>query len=1417
MKMSDKFEELETELKNGNFEKVEQIYRGLEKEYNNHKVITDFSNDYNMETGEIVNSNSIIESMPAYQINARGDLVKSYGQDQQDWSSAEEFIEDATNKDLQQNLVLSPNVDLSSNEEKFTRIFSPSTQKDKENFYFIKPKLSSTISSSDNSLIQNSLNQIKSLSSEIDFILVKRNQLNQYYIQQLEEANRFEQESIEKISSQSLSQVKVEEANRLSLESKKSFYKASFASSLIKQFDQSIAQQSILIDESVQSVKDMQSDLEKNMPDEALVKNVQMQRKYVAHIKAEINDSAFNYSVNELFIPIPQIFSEEENQEFLVINGQVQRNDQVNLNQFFYQNTSQIAVDINTIPALRYGKPDIEETLVENQNQEIVDYTTPKQNEEHQTNLNIIAKDVNKVFSSNSLANNDDIPLTGGVQISNPMDEDSSMVKEKLELKSINVQNFKSDNDIRNALGTLNLQAQAHLVEVDLVQKRLAISAEGKLNKSNGFSLQLESINNPVLRKPINDSAKYYLYQALALKEVSDDYQVYLNEERNIKDKITQYTFDIEKDIEQNNLVAAKAKFVSMQTGLSEFKYTPAFKLQEIQSNLLAKIQTSRNRMDSAYSLSQELANESVKLLSEASEEREEAERKRNAFKRREALKFAVDKEIKATKFQNDSEKALALGNSLHEEQQVLLSLVDIQPELLVLTTAPLQNNNLIVNQELVFQGIEQRKSEVFGRKVAVSNLLVVEERPLNSANTSKVASSKAQITEDDLHVYERENFKAEMLTEELELIKREIALLVQSQGSSLSNKESYIITHKINILRQKADSLEYEANRVFDLADRILETLSEEEQREAQKSSRDFNKYLSDLKDKIEVLLSEASSLKQRAQRSNNIQTREDLYKQAKNKEEVAMYLILEEFEVIAQKNKTRYRKNQLILEQLMMDLASAEERELMRNIFSQIDNYFEQAQQKRQKANQPGISFSMKKILLQDAYSLEMKALDLQQQGKTMIEDHDVDTMMAYQVESDEEKTLTENITATNQSNNNQQTVALNPNTTEVIVENTPIITTAAQKPNASQKVSSAQEENEELIVNNQGVSSQVKNLQKNPQVEQEVGFVSASTDGVVYRVQFTALKVLKKETFFNRISDISAERVTGTDFIRYFSGNFEEMDPAIIRRNALRASGYPDAFIRSWKDGEVVTLLSLQEETGTSTSAINSVAVVRRTSVGNIDFSATNISSLQGVYYTVQIGVYSRPRTSAMIYGIKPLYHKRMQNGYWIYYSGIFNSIADATTKKDEIVEQGVKDAFVVAFSNGISVGLAKARQQISQGEDAPDDEDIVILEDASLQIDNQWDMSQEAGLTASSGIEYKVQVGVYSNPINLSWIATQVDGNYSVDSYKNSNGKYVYTIGHFKDDAEARTLLKEIKDIIPDAFVVGFQDGNKKYIR
>lgn len=1328
---SKKADQLQNAISNQDWNQVKNIYAEMEKDYNNHQAIVDFSVELNSETSELKSFSPTIATndFKAFQLNNNGEIVKTIGDNASDWTNIENFTSDVLSSSSPSNLVLSPNANLQSKQSNIVAIFQPKSSFSEADLKVSNIIIPANFQQSQNSIIKNSVLQINNLKSQTESLIGKRNALQGFYNKTLKEASDLEANSLNILDKEIISPELVQQANKISADSKKSLWKASEASNLIKEYDQLIFSHTELISDALVDIEKMQDFLASGNQDEALLINVQLQRKISQLADNSVDDSKFNYAVNDIFESTPAVFDLPENQEFMIENGQIQRNDQAQLNQFFYENASNIDVNLANSPYI----------VVNSSTPSITDLQEQKPIEISSNNSPTIAE----TNSSNNI----------------PSDIKTD-IQDKVDIQSYQADQFSTANEIRNALAELNNYAQQHMSKINGTKDALLILAEQKLSLSNAKSIEAESIANPTEKQNKQNESKKYLYEALAVKSIAENYQEFVNEEKSKQENITETSFQIEEKLKINDISSSKNLFEKMQKTVQSFGLEGAEALSAIQSQVILSNAGIKQKMDSAYSKSQDLANESVKLLSDASEERIKAEGKKNAFKRREMLKTAEDLEIKATELQNQSEKALAFGNELYQQSQVALAFENISADITQISSASIVPSNSIVNQALVFEGIDNRKQEVLEGKLNTTTNRTTPKAQMPLAKT------------DDVHVYERETFKAQMISEELDVLKREIALLVKVDKSKLSAQENYVIDNQIKNLRAKTDSLEYEAQKAFDFANTILESLSADEQKIAKGKGRTFDDYLKDLKDRIEILLSEASSLKQRAERSNNPETREQLYNQAKENEEIAMYLILEEFEVIAQKNATRYRKNQLVLQQMILENASLEERNLMFGIFAQIDAYFDEAKLKRQKANEVGVSFNMRKILLQDAYSLEMKALDLQQQAQVMLTKHDKQSMLAYQ-----------------KVNNQEELIASGENT---IV-----------KPVTSNTQNSIIETQTEA--NNQNIK------------KQEIPFENPK-EGTIYKVQFSALKELKSADFFNQVAEITAERVPNSDFIRYFSGSFKEIDAAIIRRNSLRTSGYPDAFIKSWNNGESISLLASQQ----SDNASNNVGAPSTggTIINNVDFSATNISSLSGVYYTVQIGVYSRPRTSAMIFGIAPLYHKRLNNGYWIYYSGIFKSINEAEKKKEDAISRGVSDAFVVAFSNGQSVDLTEARELISRGGTSPQEDEIVILEDASKQIDSEWNMTQNNSFTSSDSqapTTYSIQVGVYSNRVDLSWITSQLDTSEQLDISQSTNGKYVYKLGNYLTEESARAQLKAVQELVPDAFVVAFRGGRKIYIQ
>jgi len=1436
--LSDESEQLQSAIKNENWGEVESLYTQAEQSFEQAAPKLDFSDEIDSETGKLNQNNNSIsvnasEPIIAYELSNSGEVKKAIGNSDSEWASIDDFSDELNRQDKDISLSLSPELQVSASSKQNEIV---SIVRASDSFYggdieLLTVASLTSISSSSTPLVKNALLQVDSLQVGAKQLIEKRNAINQYYQETIRKAAALEDESLSILRKESLTVADVELANSKNIERNSLLFKASQAANIINSYEARILAQTNAISKGVYAAEQIEIATKNNNLDKAQSENNQFQNEIAQLNKQVVDDSQFDYANAVIITEAPAVIQSKEYQEYVIEGGVIQRNNQENLKQFFADNSTDLAVDLSSSDLIISSNANTKITEIKGDNTNQAGVLTQIDNQseiQNNSSQNNNSEFANNDDNSSGISNNAELSNSNSSEIANPnltdnvggnetglsnadnfesnnantladisnentanaaINNNPTNTKKYIEAEPVAIQaysakEFKSSADIDQAVKEINTYSQAHTNNIGLYSGALVVLAEQKLKQSNAKSLEAETATDATIKKKAQLESKDYLNQALAIKALADEYSVYEAEELKKQELIVNSSSQIEQQIKSDNLNLSKKAFAEMQKQVNEFGEEPKKVMEQRYNQMIAQQSIISRQMDSAYSVSQELANESVKLLSDASEIRSDAEGKKNAFKRRKQLKKAHDMEIKATELQNKSEKALTLANNLYQQKQQVESLALLNKDFENLLANPSSINPSLANSSFVYAGIESRKQEVIEGHLSTT-----------VKDTISVIPKQLATNTDDIHVFERETYKAQMITEELELIKREIALISQSNKSGLSEKEIYVLENNVKLLRSKTDSLEYQAKKAFEYANSILATLSEEEQKKAKGKNRNFDDYLQDLKKRIELLLSEASSLKQRAQRSNNLDTRKELYDQAKQKEEVAMYLILEEFEVIAQKNKTRYRKNQLILQQALMESASLQERDLMKSIFSQIDDYFNEAQQKREKANAPGISFNMRKILLQDAYSLEMKALDLQQQAKTMLDEHDMQAMLAYQVvESKTPETAISQVdTKLNAKDQNAQT----SNTSQTTTIN-----------------------NVEIAQGNQAknVNNSANQLKEKTQ-EKELSF-AAPANGIVYKIQFSALQEIKPIDFFKGIPQITAQRVPNSNFIRYFSGSFTSIDQAMIRRNSVRASGYPDAFIKSWKNGEEVTLLSLRENTQNANISL-SAGSASQAVVNNIDFSATNISSLQGVYYSVQVGVYSRPRTSAMIHGVSPLYHKRMKNGYWIYYSGIYKTIADATNRKNEIIQQGVKDAFIVAFSDGQTVSFSQARQDIKRGLSAPQEEDIVILEDASLQIDSQWNIAQVDAATQIAnnveGMVYKIQIGVYSNPVNLSWITSQLDDGMQMETFQNEQGKYVFSVGWFASIDEAKAKLSGVRDIVPDAFVIGFKNGKKVYVR
>lgn len=88
------------------------------------------------------------------------------------------------------------------------------------------------------------------------------------------------------------------------------------------------------------------------------------------------------------------------------------------------------------------------------------------------------------------------------------------------------------------------------------------------------------------------------------------------------------------------------------------------------------------------------------------------------------------------------------------------------------------------------------------------------------------------------------------------------------------------------------------------------------------------------------------------------------------------------------------------------------------------------------------------------------------------------------------------------------------------------------------------------------------------------------------------------------------------------------------------------------------------------------------------------ARQVETVKGLFFTVQVGVYSKPVPLDRIFNITPLNSERTETAKVRYTTGLFLDTEAARIRKDETVGLGVKDAFVTAYLNGKRIPMREA---------------------------------------------------------------------------------------------------------------------------
>jgi len=212
----------------------------------------------------------------------------------------------------------------------------------------------------------------------------------------------------------------------------------------------------------------------------------------------------------------------------------------------------------------------------------------------------------------------------------------------------------------------------------------------------------------------------------------------------------------------------------------------------------------------------------------------------------------------------------------------------------------------------------------------------------------------------------------------------------------------------------------------------------------------------------------------------------------------------------------------------------------------------------------------------------------------------------------------------------------------------------------------------------------------------------------EGAFYTIQVGAFRVPVANNTFNQFAPVYAERQTN-GFIRYSTGFFTSYTEAIQARNDIRQMGYADAFIVAYKNRERVRYSELMTaaEKASTTGGTTTPPVNTSTNAAIADVSyysdplavpANLIEKTEGVFFTVQVGVYGKPSRNTILNTYSDLHVEKLQNGQIRYTSGKFQTIADVIKQRDFCRANGIPDAFITAYKNGKRITVPEAKKEL-----------------------------------------------------------------------------------------------------------------------
>ncbi|PCH68741.1 MAG: hypothetical protein COC01_03120 [Bacteroidetes bacterium] len=353
-------------------------------------------------------------------------------------------------------------------------------------------------------------------------------------------------------------------------------------------------------------------------------------------------------------------------------------------------------------------------------------------------------------------------------------------------------------------------------------------------------------------------------------------------------------------------------------------------------------------------------------------------------------------------------------------------------------------------------------------------------------------------------------------------------------------------------------------------------------------------------------------------------------------------------------------------------------------------------------------------------------------------------------------------------------------------------------------------------------------IEKYEEMPPIEEIINKIE---EGIVVKVQVGAFRYavpLQLLDLFMKlgIKDVVYYLNPSDSLTRFNTGSFKNYNDANNYRIDIISRGIEDAFLVAFKDGERIQLF---EALSLLNQSVEIPEVVEETTPSPVQESTpvavqesdkiTSMSS--GLIFKVQIGAYQSDTPIDLFQKIEAIIKEPGPNGYTRYTAGAFRSYDASVLFKNDVVNKGIKDAFIVSYNNGkrISMNAAVNILNTMKPEEQAVYQNVTKLELEELNylgITNTQNKSLEPENIDLEDdnvgkIIFKIQLGVFRSgvPPEIWVLFQQIE---DLKSNTTTDDLTVYTTGEFLNYQEASSHKQKIKELgIEDAFITAYVDN------